>query len=328
MVASSIGPSDPADGSSVTSVSASHSRAEVMAGLKRRGDIAGTAFRLLLLGALALTLLVLFVLLAQVVIDGWGVFTSRLGQFFTSGLGSKPEVSGIAQGLRGTLYLCIIVAVVAFPLGIGAAVYMEEYAGRNRLTNFIDINIRNLAGVPSVVYGILGLTIFVKALGFMTGGRTPLAGGLTLAVLVLPVVIITTAEAIRAVPQSLREAGYGVGATKAQVIKDHVLPYAAPGILTGTLLSIARAAGEAAPLILVGTTTGFLTNVPDWWDVTQVRERFTAMPIVITTWVRQPQDGFKVEGAAAAIVVLILFVVLLNSVAIVLRNRYERKREG
>lgn len=324
MVASSLGPAESSD----PGIGTATSRAEVLASLKRKGDTSGTLFRLMLLGALLLTLLVLIVLLAQVVTDGWGVLTTRLGDFMTTGLGSKPEVSGIAQGLRGTFYLCLIVAVVAFPLGIGAAVYLEEYAGKTRLTNFIDINIRNLAGVPSVVYGILGLTIFVKALGPITGGSTPLAAGLTLAVLVLPVVIITTAEAIRSVPQALREAGYGVGATKSEVIKDHVLPYAAPGILTGTLLSIARAAGEAAPLILVGTTTGFLTNVPDWWDVTQARELFTAMPIVIATWTRQPQDGFKVDGAAAAIVILILFVVLLNSIAIVLRNRYEKKREG
>lgn len=298
--------------------------------LRKKTDLGGIAFRWGLLLSLLLTVLVLVVLITQVVTDGWGVLSGRLGDFLSGGLGSQPEISGIAQGLRGTFYLCLIVAVVAFPLGIGAAVYLEEYAPRNRLTSFIDINIRNLAGVPSVVYGILGLTIFVNGIGlrWLTGGSTPLAAGLTLAALVLPVVIITTAESIRAVPQPLREAGYGVGATKWEVIKDHILPYAAPGILTGTLLSIARAAGEAAPLILVGTTTGFLTNVPDWWDVTQVRERFTAMPIIITTWARQPQEGFKVDAAAAAIVILILFVVILNSGAILLRNRFEKKREG
>lgn len=302
--------------------------AEILAGLRGKTDVKGVLFRWGLLGGLLLTLAVLVVLIVQVVFDGGSVLTGRLGSFLTSGLGSKPEISGIAQGLRGTFYLCVIVAVVAFPLGIGAAIYLEEYAPKNRLTTFIDINIRNLAGVPSVVYGILGLTIFVKGFGIgaLTGGSTPLAAGLTLSALVLPVVIITTAESIRSVPQPIREAGYGVGATQWEVIRDHVLPYAAPGILTGTLLSIARAAGEAAPLILVGTTTGFLTNVPAWWDVTQIRERFTAMPIVITTWARQPQEGFKVEAAAAAIVVLILFVVLLNSAAIVLRNRFEKKR--
>ena len=298
--------------------------------LKKRPDIAGGTFRVLLLGALTITVGLLAVLLIQVITDGWGVLTTRFGDFLSAGLGSRPEISGISQGLRGTFYLCIITAVVAFPLGIGAAIYLEEYAPRNRLTKFIDINIRNLAGVPSVVYGILGLTIFVQLQGVkqITGGRTPLAAGLTLACLVLPVVIITAAEAIRSTPQALREAGYGVGATKWEVIKDHVLPYAAPGILTGTLLSIARAAGEAAPLILVGAITGFLSNTPGWLDVTQAREGFTAMPIVITRWATQPEEGFKVDMAAAAIVVLIAFVILLNTGAILLRNRFEKKREG
>ena len=303
---------------------------DMLAGLKKKADVGGSLFRWSLFASLILTLIVLIVLLTQVLVDGWDVLTTRPLDFLGSGLGSQPEISGIAQGLRGTLYLCLIVAAVAFPLGIGAAIYLEEYAPRNRLTTFIDINIRNLAGVPSVVYGILGLTIFVKGIGigWITGGSTPLAAGLTLAALVLPVVIITTAESLRAVPQELQEAGFGVGATKWEVIKDHMLPYAAPGILTGTLLSIARAAGEAAPLILVGTTTGFLTNIPAWWDVTQARERFTAMPIIITTWARQPQEGFKVDAAAAAIVVLIVFVVLLNATAILLRNRFEKKREA
>ncbi len=298
--------------------------------LRRRPDIGGRIFQLSLLSSLLFTLLILVVLIFQVFGDGADVITGRLGSFLTSGLSSRAARAGIAQGLRGTFYLCLITAVVAFPLGIGAAIYMEEYAPRNKLTTFIDINIRNLAGVPSVVYGILGLTIFVKGLGFrsLTGGSTPLAAGLTLAVLVLPVVIITTAEALRSVPQPLREAGYGVGGTQWEVIRDHMLPYAAPGILTGTLLSIARAAGEAAPLILVGTTTGFLTDVPSWIDVSQLRDRFTAMPIVITTWLRQPQDEFRIDNAAAAIVVLIAFVVLLNSVAIVLRNRFEKRREA
>ncbi|MDH4075767.1 MAG: phosphate ABC transporter permease PstA [Acidimicrobiia bacterium] len=298
--------------------------------LRKKPDIGGRVFQVSLLSSLLFTLLVLVVLIVQVFGDGSSVLTGRLGDFLTSGLSARAARAGIAQGLRGTLYLCLITAVVAFPLGIGAAIYLEEYAPRNNLTRFIDINIRNLAGVPSVVYGILGLTIFVKGVGFrtLTGGSTPLAAGLTLAVLVLPVVIITTAEALRSVPQPLTEAGYGVGGTQWEVIRDHMLPYAAPGILTGTLLSIARAAGEAAPLILVGTTTGFLTDVPSWFDVSQVRHRFTAMPIVITTWARQPQDEFRIDNTAAAIVVLIVFVVLLNSTAIVLRNRYEKRREA
>jgi len=314
----------------ISSASHSDQYSKPFDGLERKFEWRGHLFRWSLLLALLFTLLVLIVLMGQVVYDGRNVFISRFADFFTQGLGSKPELSGIAQGLRGTFYLCVIVAVVAFPLGIGAAIYLEEYAPKTRVTTFIDINIRNLAGVPSVVYGILGLTIFVNGWGVssITGGSTPLAAGLTLSALVLPVIIITAAEALRAVPQTLKEGAYGVGATQWEVIRDHQLPYAAPGILTGTLLSVARAAGEAAPLILVGTTTGFLTNVPAWWDVSQIRERFTAMPIVITTWARQPQEGFKVDAAAAAIVVLILFVVLLNSIAILLRNRYENKREA
>jgi phosphate transport system permease protein len=302
--------------------------ASTLAGLKKRFDLKGQVFQIALLASLLISLLVLVVLIGQVLIDGWEVLTTRPIEFMTTGLGSRPEISGIAQGLRGTFYLCLIVAIVAFPLGIGAAIYLEEYASDGWFSSFVNINIRNLAGVPSVVYGILGLIIFKEVMRPITNGSTPLAAGLTLAALVLPVVIITTAEALRAVPQPLQEAGYGVGATKWEVIKDHMLPYAAPGILTGTLLSVARAAGEAAPLILVGTVTGFLTNIPAWWDVTQTREAYTAMPITILTWIKQPQEGFKVDAAAAGIVILIAFVILLNSVAILLRNRFERRREG
>jgi phosphate transport system permease protein len=302
--------------------------ADVLAGLRRKHDTAGAVFKWGLLGSLFFTLLVLVVLLAQVLIDGWPVLSTRLRDFLNTGLGSQPETSGIAQALRGTFYICIITAVVAFPLGIGSAIYLEEYAQKSRFSKFIDVNIRNLAGVPSVVYGILGLTIFVNTMRGLTGGATILAAGLTLACLVLPVVIITSAEAIRGVPTELVEAGVGVGATKWEVVKDHVLPYAAPGILTGTLLSVARAAGEAAPLILLGAVTGFMSEMPHWLDPSQLRESFTAMPIVITTWSRQPQDGFKVDNAAAAIVVLIIFVLILNSAAIVLRNRFEKRRQG
>ena len=314
----------------VSSAQNSDKTAAIMQSFKRRRDFAGLAFKASLVVGMTITFAVLIVLLVQVVSDGSDVLTTRLGNFLTSGLGSTPELSGIAQGLRGTFYLTLITAIVAFPLGIASAVYLEEYAHRGRMTDFINLNIRNLAGVPSVVYGILGLTIFVNGWGIkaITGGRTPIAAGLTLAALVLPIVIITSAEAIRGVPSSLREAGYGVGATKSEVIKDHVLPYAAPGILTGTLLSVARAAGEAAPLILIGATTGFLSDIPGWADVTQAREPFTAMPIVIATWARQPQEGFKVGNAAAAIVVLVVFVLLVNAAAIYMRNRFERKRAG
>jgi phosphate transport system permease protein len=184
--------------------------------------------------------------------------------------------------------------------------------------------------VPSVVYGILGLTIFVKAFGGITGpdsgGRSVVSAGLTLAVLVLPIVIITGAEALRAVPRGIREAGFGVGATRWEVVRHHVLPYAAPGILTGTVLALARALGEAAPLILIGATTGYLTG-GDSFGLSELQDRFTAMPIVITTWAGRPGEDWE-AATAAAIVVLLVVVLLANAAAILLRNRFEKGREG
>jgi phosphate transport system permease protein len=240
-------------------------------------------------------------------------------------LRSLPGEAGIHQGLRGTFWIAVFVVVFAFPLGVGAAIYLEEYAPRTRLTRLIDINIRNLAGVPSIVYGILGFAIFVKSLGGLTGGRSVIAGGITLAILVLPIVIITAAEAIRAVPNALREASFGVGATRWETIRHHVLPYAAPGILTGTVLSLARAMGEAAPLILIGAVTGALGSDPNLLDVSSLQDRFTAMPTVITTWAGQAQSGFK-ANTAAAILVLMAIVLVANGAAILLRNRYDKKR--
>jgi phosphate transport system permease protein len=291
-------------------------------------DTAGLIFRTLLLLALFATLMLLVVLVVDVVGGGWSVLSTRLGQFLTGRMGTQAATSGISQGLRGTFIIGAFVALFAFPIGVGAAIYLEEYAPKSRLSRFIDVNIRNLAGVPSVVYGLLGFAIFVKALGFITGpdvnGRTVISAGLTLAILVLPIVIITSAEAIRAVPDSLREAGFGVGATRWEVVRSHVLPYAGPGILTGTVLSLARALGEAAPLILVGATTGFLTQ-GDSYSLSALRERFTAMPMVIYSWAGRPQPGFQ-EATAAAIVILLVVVLLANTVAILLRNKYEKRR--
>ncbi|HEX2180133.1 MAG TPA: phosphate ABC transporter permease PstA [Actinomycetota bacterium] len=293
-----------------------------------RFDAAGFLFRLMLLVALFVTLGVLVVLLVDVVSGGWGVLTTRLGDFLSGRLGISATRSGISQGLRGTFFIGMFVVLIAFPLGVGAAIYLEEYAPHSRFSRFIDVNIRNLAGVPSVVYGLLGFAIFVKALRFLTGpeanGATVISAGLTLSVLVLPIVIITSAEAIRAVPGNLREAGFGVGATRWEVVRAHVLPYAGPGILTGTVLALARALGEAAPLILVGATTGFLTE-GDSYSLGSLRERFTAMPIVIYTWAGRPQAGFR-SATAAAIVVLLVVVLLANTVAILLRNKYEKRR--
>ena len=229
-----------------------------------KSDLPGRLFHIALALCLGLALLIIVVLMVDVVSTGSPVFADRFVDFMGSGLATSADSAGVFQGLRGTFWIGIFVVALAFPIGIGSAIYLEEYARDTRFTRFININIRNLAGVPSVVYGILGLTIFAGTFGGFTGpgrgvnGTSVMSGGLTLAVLSLPIIIITSSEAIRAVPDSLREAGFGVGATRWEVVRSHVLPYAAPGILTGTVLALARALGEAAPLILVGAVTGFL----------------------------------------------------------------------
>jgi phosphate transport system permease protein len=302
----------------------------------RRGDIRGRAFEVALLVALLVSLLILAVLISRILIDGVPVYTDRGRAFLDGSLSGSAERAGISQGIIGSFWIAVCVVVISFPLGVGAAIYLEEYAPRNRLTSFIELNIRNLAGVPSVVYGLLGLAIFVDAFSGFTGAsgvdrRTLAAAGVTLAVLVLPIVIITSAEAIRAVPQALREGAYGVGATRWEVIRSEVLPYAAPGILTGALLSIARAVGEAAPLIVVGAVTGFFSqggglNVGNVVDPGHLPERFVALPSIVTTFAKQPEDAFKVANASATIIAMLVFVLLVNSIAIVLRNRFEKKR--
>jgi phosphate transport system permease protein len=221
------------------------------------------------------------------------------------------------------MILMVFVVLLAFPIGIGAAIYLEEYATDNAMTRFMTANIRNLAGVPSIVYGLLGLAIFVLVLKPLTGGLSAVSGGLTLSVLVLPIVIITSMEALRAVPQAIREAAYGVGATKWQVVRHHVLPYASSGILTGTVLSIARALGETAPLILVGAITGvFFQSSGN--PVERLQGPYTSLPTVVFSWTRLPAEEFR-HLAAAAIMVLLVVILAINATAILLRNRYERK---
>jgi phosphate transport system permease protein len=290
----------------------------------KRLDVKGKIFEYALLSALLISLLFLLVLLFQVAADGIKVFQERGMDFLTGRLSVvTASTAGVGQGIVGTLLLTFVVVVVAFPLGIGAAIYLEEYAEDTRLNRFINVNIRNLAGVPSIVYGLLGLVLFVQILPDVTGGKTPIAGGLTLAVLVLPIVIITSAEALRAVPNSIREAGIGVGATKWETIRSHVLPSAAPGILTGTILSISRAIGETAPLLIVGATTGFLaTGGASFLE--QLRGDYTALPVMVFRWSSLPADDFRAL-TSAAIVVLLLMTLTANAVAIILRNRYERK---
>lgn len=298
----------------------------------RRSDVRGTAFLISLLTALFLALAVLVVLLWQVVDNAFPVFRERGLDFLSSDLASSPDKAGIAQGLWGSLIIAAFVVVVAFPIGIAAGVYLEEYAKPTKMTRFIQINIRNLAGVPSVVYGILGLLVFVKAGGGLTGGRSVMAAGLTLAVLVLPIIVITTAEAVRAVPSGLREAGFGVGATRWETTRDHVLPFAAPGILTGTMLAIARAMGEAAPLVLIGAITGRLAQPKGQSFLDSLQGKFTAVPMTIFGWANEPNRPGKETGltfaqlTSAAIVVLVTVVLLINFVAIVLRNRFEKAR--
>jgi phosphate transport system permease protein len=292
----------------------------------RQGDHRGRFFKLLLLLSLGVTLGVLVALFVDVFGTGIPVFTNRASSFLSGGLRTNAERAGVFQAVRGTFWIGAFVVLLAFPVGVASAVYLEEYAAKGRFTRFLDVNIRNLAGVPSIVYGILGLTIFVKQLEGLTGGRTVMAAGITLAILVLPIVIITSAEAVRAVPSSLREAAYGVGATRWEVTRSQVLPYAMPGIITGTVLALARAIGEAAPLILIGAVTGLLPGKEGLLDPSQLHERFTALPIVIADWARTPRAGFD-ELAAAAIIVMLVLVLVMNTVAIVLRTRYEKKRK-
>ena len=318
----------------ISRLSDDKSRAAIAASIEgRRVDTQGLLFKTVLQTCLLITLALLAVLLVTVAVDSTDQLGSRLGDFLKGTLRSQSgdERLGVHQGIYGSMWIAIIVAVLAFPVGIGAAVYLEEYAPPNRFTSFIEVNIRNLAGVPSVVYGLLGLALLLNGQVFgldsLTGGRSTLSGGITLAILVLPIVVITSGEAFRAVPSSLREGAYGVGATKWEMIRTQVLPYAAPGILTGTLLSMARAVGEAAPLILVGAVTGRLGDNPGLFDLGALTERFTALPIVITSWTQQSgRDVGFAAAAAAAIVVLLVFVLLMNSAAILLRNRFENKR--
>jgi len=248
--------------------------------------------------------------------------------FISSPMSSQPEYAGIRTALLGSLAMIALTMLIAVPLGVGAAIYLEEYANaKNRINQIIQTNIYNLAGVPSIIYGILGLAVFVRGLESVTSGavfgvtdsngRTILSASLTMALLVLPLVIINAQEAIKAVPYSFREASYGLGATKWQTILNHVLPTALPGILTGTILAMSRAIGETAPLIVVGAST-FIVN-----DPSSPFSKFTAMPILIYNWTARPQETFR-HIAAAAIIVLMVVLILLNMTAILLRNRFRQ----
>jgi phosphate transport system permease protein len=274
----------------------------------RRDLLLRTAGLLVMLLALA----TLAALLVSILADG----LERLSwQFLSSYPSRRAEDAGILPALAGSLFLMILTAGMAIPVGVGAAVYLEEYGARGRLGRLIEINIANLAGVPSIIYGLLGLGVFVRMLGL---GRSVLAGAATLALLVLPVVILATREALRAVPKSLREGSYALGATQWQTIRHQVLPSATPGILTGLILALSRAIGETAPLITIGALT-YVPFLPDGlWSP------FTVLPIQIFNWVSRPQAAF-LENAAAAIIVLLVALLAMNALAIWLRDRYQRR---
>jgi phosphate transport system permease protein len=259
-----------------------------------------------------LSLGVLAALLVDVGSDGLG----RLSwQFVTSFPSRRPEAAGIYAAFIGSIFVIGLTALIATPVGVGAALYLEEYAGRDRWSRLVEINIANLAGVPSIIYGVLGLALFVRTLGF---GRSVLAGAATLALLVLPVVILSTREALRAVPPSLREGSYALGATRWQTIWHQVLPVALPGILTGLILALSRAIGETAPLIMIGALT-YVPFAPDG-----IWSPFTVLPIQIFNWVSRPQTEF-LRNAAAGIIVLLGLLLLMNGLAAWIRDRAQAK---
>ena len=282
-------------------------------------------FQVLLLTALLIAMGFLVWLLSDIFMRSLPVWTERgLASFASSNLSSDPAKAGVAQGIFGSVALMAIVVVTVIPIGVAAAIYLEEYASDNRLTRLLNTTVRNLAGVPAVVYGLLGLGVFVALLKDVNEGYNLLAGGLTLSIVVLPIVIITAAEALRSVPRSIREAGFGVGATKWEVVRSHVLPYAAPGIFTGIILTIARAFGETAPLLLVGAAAAGFGQAANATVVDKILGPYTALPTTIFSWARLPQAEFKAL-TAAAIVLLLAVVLIINAIAIILRNRYERR---
>ncbi len=276
--------------------------------LEKREKI-GKIFEIIFLIGLSISLLVLALLLFDVFKDGLGRLLKST--FLTENPSRFPDQGGIRPAIFGSVLLGLLVMLVAVPIGVGAALYLEEYAPKAWWTNIIEINIANLAGIPSIVYGLLGLGVFYYLLGF---GPSLITGALTLSLLSLPIIIVTAREAIRAVPNSLKEASYGLGTTKWQTVWNHVLPYAIPGILTGVILSVSRAIGDAASLLVIGAVS-FLTFNPGLF------QRFMALPIQIYSYITRPEPGFA-NAAAATIIVLLFVVLVLNGVALYLRNRF------
>jgi phosphate transport system permease protein len=294
----------------------------------RRADVRGRVFQAVLLLTLLISLAVLLILLWTTWTTAAPVFQERGWSFVTSNLSSLASRAGVRQGVVGSFVLIGFVTVIAMPLGVAAAVYLQEYSRDTALNRLLIANVRNLAGVPSIVFGILGLVVFAQALRSITGpkvtGLSYMSAGLTLSVLVMPIVILVTMEALRAVPRSIREAAYGVGATRWEVVRSHVLPYAAPGVFTGVILSLARAFGETAPLLMVGAVTGYFSTPGGRSPLEILQGKFTALPTEIFAFSKNIGDDWR-ANAAAAIIVLLVVILLVNAVAIVLRNRYERK---
>ncbi len=272
-------------------------------------------FAALFFSSVVVGVLVLLALLVEVFIDGIGWLD---WQFLSSYSSRNPEDAGILAPVAGTFWVIILTAVMTVPVGIATAIYLEEFAPDNRFTRLIQLNISNLAGVPSVVYGLLGLAIFVQYL--FDGQRSLTAGALTLSLLVMPIVIIASQEAIRAVPPSYRDAAFAMGATRWQVVKMVVLPQAIPSMMSGIILAMSRAIGETAPILVVSSLV-FITYVP-----TSPTDRFTVLPLQIVTWVSQPQDDFR-HIAAAAIIVLLVMLLTINALAIYIRAKFQRRAE-
>jgi phosphate transport system permease protein len=278
----------------------------------RRRHLMDRLFEVVALLVLLLALAALAALIYDILSGGLG----RLNwQFMTNVASRRAQSAGIYHAFAGSIWVILVTAALALPIGVAAAVYLEEYGSRSRLARLIEINISNLAAVPSIIYGLLGLGLFVRALGM---DRSVMAGASTLALLALPVVILSTREALRTVPSSIREGSYALGATQWQTIWHQVLPMSMPGILTGLILALSRAIGETAPLITIGALT-YVPFAPD-----SIWSPFTVMPIQIFNWVSRPQADFH-DNAAAGIIVLLGLLLLMNAIAIVLRDRYQRQ---
>lgn len=269
-------------------------------------------FKVLFLLATTFGLFVLGVLLYRIFTQGIGSLSM---DFFTNFASRKPEEAGIKAALIGTIWLMGVVTPVTLLLGVGTSLYLEEYAPKNKMTTFIQVNISNLAGVPSIVFGLLGLTIFVRAFAM---GQSVLAAGLTMSLLILPVIIVAGQEAIRGVPKDLRAASFAMGATKWQTIVRVVLPAAIPGIITGAILALSRAIGETAPLVVVGIPM-FIAFLPQ-----TIFDTFTVLPMQIYNWTSRPQEEFQAV-AAAGIIVLMVLLISMNSVAVLIRNKFQKR---